>query len=739
MIRVWTNPVYPCNSFFTQSSFISRHKVFIRTIRPICTLPRYSKPSFNKATLLSITRLSLRQHSPTVPYYTLLRHSCLIPTSYSLGALMLTTSTLTPQRELSSIQANTKISRGEDISNSRIKQWMKHILHFLDHWLLEPLLTLRRFVHILLLFTPVLLSSPALVLGNVKNEDTSGSLWWYDFLATQMERAGPSFIKLAQWIASRTDLFPMALCQRLGKLHSNVDPHSFSYTKKVLETTFGQSMDDIFLEFNPDPLGVGAIAQVYKATLRPEIVLNKGNIVKDFIVGDKQTVTLDCISTTDELGRQLNVHTAVAIKVIHPKARQIVRRDLNIMLFFASLLDWLPTMRWLSLPDEVRVFGNMMKDQLDLRIEGQHLERFNQLFADNTEIRFPKPYLHFTSKDVLVEEYENGIPLSVFLHQAAMMKRKHLRQQEDALVVNDIDDDDDGDAQVNHGGVFDHKIANIGLNAFLYMLIVYNFVHADLHPGNIMIKFYKPSAHHPFQIAWSKLWHRELKDDGDLVVNRVLAVQDETELFHELLYELDQEGYVPQLVMLDTGLVNELNDKNRRNFLDLFGAVAKFDGYRVGELMVERCQSPERVIQPDIFALRMQNLILGLKQNTFHLGTVKIGDLLSEVRDMVRAHHVKLEGDFINVVVGIMLLEGIGRQLDPNLDLFKNALPVLRKYSIQDGGKNTIEGMKDVQEHGVMSPHWIKVWIFLELRNWLIRNTRENEWLQLCDILCFNN
>lgn len=106
--------------------------------------------------------------------------------------------------------------------------------------------------------------------------------------------------------------------------------------------------------------------------------------------------------------------------------------------------------------------------------------------------------------------------------------------------------------------------------------------------------------------------------------------------------------------------------------------------------------------------------------------------------NMVRMHHVKLEGDFVNVVVSIMLLEGIGRQLDPDLDLFKSALPVLRDYTIKDRGKAAIEGVKDVQAHG-SAPHWIKVWVFLELRNWLFRNTREEEWLQMCDILCFNN
>ena len=262
------------------------------------------------------------------------------------------------------------------------------------------------------------------------------------------------------------------------------------------------------------------------------------------------------------------------------------------------------------------------------------------------------------------------------------------------------------------------------------MLIFYNFVHADLHPGNIMIKFYKPKAHHPVQKAWSKAMGRYLKDDGEVAVERILAVGDNPVEMHKELLALKEEGYSPRLVFIDVGLVNELNDVNRRNFLDLFQAIAEFDGYRAGELMVERCRTPELVINPDVFALRMQNLILGLKHNTFNLGAVRIGNLLHNAMNMVRAHHVKLEGDFVNVVVSIMLLEGIGRQLNPDLDLFKSALPVLRDYSIKNHGKATIDVVKDVQMHG-SAPRWLKVWIFLELRNLFVRNERENEWLQM--------
>ncbi|KAI9261314.1 ABC1-domain-containing protein [Helicostylum pulchrum] len=596
----------------------------------------------------------------------------------------------------------------QQVSNYKLVRIAQSIIRFIDQWVLEPILTLHRFAHILVLFIPVAVTVPIVYFGQkVDKEDTTGTLWWYDFLATQMERAGPTFIKLAQWVASRTDLFPLALCARLSKLHSNVDPHPFSYTKQVIEEAFGRPLGQVFTELDPVPLGVGAIAQVYKARLRPNVLLNHSQ--EQFTLKEN-IVTSDSVQVLDKEGKPIVLHTAVAIKVLHPKARQIVQRDLIIMQYCAKLLTLIPTIHWLSLPDEVRVFGEMMKEQLDLRGEADNLKRFNKDFKGSYNVKFPKPLAAFSTKDMLLEEHEKGIPLDLFLKQASWA-REH-----------DVE------------GVFDHKIADIGLNAFLHMLIFYNFVHADLHPGNIMVEFYKPSAYHPLRLAWSKLIGNELVDDGELAVNRILAVKEDADKLQNELEALDKEGYSPRLVFIDTGLVNELNEVNRRNFLDLFQAIAKFDGYRTGELMVERCKSPELVIHPDVFALRMQNLILGLKQNTFHLGAVKIGNLLHETMNMVRSHHVRLEGDFVNIVVSIMLLEGIGRQLNPDLDLLKNALPVLRDYSIKEGGKVALENIKYPQANG----HWIKVWIFLELRNYLGRNTRDEEWLQLCDILCPN-
>jgi aarF domain-containing kinase len=232
----------------------------------------------------------------------------------------------------------------------------------------------------------------------------------------------------------------LALCSRLSKLHSNVDPHPFSYTKRVIEEAFGRPLDQVFTELNPEPLGVGAIAQVYKARLRPDILL--GHPEEQFALKNN-VITSDSVQTSDSDGNPIILHTAVAIKVLHPKARQIVQRDLIIMNVVAKILTLIPTIHWLSLPDEVRVFGEMMKEQLDLRGEARNLERFNEYFRDQYDVKFPKPLVAFSTRDMLLEEYERGIPLDIFLNQAYLARK------------NDVE------------GVYEQKMANVGLNAFL--------------------------------------------------------------------------------------------------------------------------------------------------------------------------------------------------------------------------------------------------------------------------------
>lgn len=78
------------------------------------------------------------------------------------------------------------------------------IVLFLDAYIWEPICTGFRFLHLVIIFVPVILTVPAIWLGprqRDRDNEKSGTLWWYWFLVNSMERAGPAFIKV--YILSR--------------------------------------------------------------------------------------------------------------------------------------------------------------------------------------------------------------------------------------------------------------------------------------------------------------------------------------------------------------------------------------------------------------------------------------------------------------------------------------------------------------------------------------------------------
>ncbi|KAK3047140.1 hypothetical protein LTS18_013218, partial [Coniosporium uncinatum] len=489
-------------------------------------------------------------------------------------------------------------------------KWRIVLYRFFDDYLVEPICTCFRFLHLVVIFVPVIATIPLIWFGKRQKDrdnERSGTLWWYGFLVSSMERAGAAFIKLGQWAASRQDVFPAEMCSIMGALHSHAPAHSLAKTKRIVERAFeGRPFDEIFEEFKEEPLGVGAIAQVYKAKLKPDLAaVGDADVEKQPNLQERvmKNVNVALKSTPSRVPSNY-----VAIKVLHPNVERIVRRDLRIMGFFAAVINAIPTMEWLSFPDEVQQFGEMMRLQLDLRIECANLTIFRKHFKDRTTAWFPFPYAQYTTRQVLVEEFATGIPLEDFLE--------------------------------NGGGVFQKEIADEGLDAFLRMVLIDNFIHADLHPGNIMVRFYKPEKLDVPKMPFGSKENKQLKemenskDVTEEVLQRLRPLRKDPQGWKSQLEELDHEGYRPQLIFIDTGLVTELNETNRTNFLDLFKAVAEFDGYKAGHLMVKRCRQPDAVIDGEVFALRMQHLVLGVKSRTFALGNIKIGDILNEVMSM---------------------------------------------------------------------------------------------------------
>ena len=459
-----------------------------------------------------------------------------------------------------------------------------------------------RFMMLSVLFLPVAITFPFWYFISLKKLDSQKSeeksqlpLWWLHYLVWTLEQSGPTFIKVGQWASSRTDLFPAWICDVLSKLQDNVYPHSFSYTKWRIESAFNSKLGDLFEFFDPNPIGVGAVAQVYKAKLK-----------------------------------NTNVDGYVAIKVLHPNVRELVHLDLNIMQSVAKLIEFsIPETHWLSLPDEVVIFGDMMKQQLNLENEGKNLLKFAENFKHWSSVGFPEPLLSgYSNDDILIENWVNGVPMQKFLSW--------------------------------NQNIFDREIASIGLTSFLKMLILDNHLHADLHPGNILVSFADSegcfiSAH---EIA------------------KLSAINDRSVWLSEL-ETLYREKYTPFVYYLDAGLTCSLSPQDLTNFIDLFKAITDFDGNLISSLMVKRSKTPWTVVNFDDFSKSMNIFMAKIRRNTFSLKHMEVSDILRFVFNTVRNYHVKIDGEFANIGVAIMLMEGVGKKLEPDMDLLRAAVPFL--------------------------------------------------------------
>lgn len=76
--------------------------------------------------------------------------------------------------------------------------WLSLTFAF-DTYIFEPLATSFRFLHLVVIFMPVVFSTPVMLFGSRhvnRDNERGGTLWWYAFLVHSMERAGPAFIKV---------------------------------------------------------------------------------------------------------------------------------------------------------------------------------------------------------------------------------------------------------------------------------------------------------------------------------------------------------------------------------------------------------------------------------------------------------------------------------------------------------------------------------------------------------------
>jgi hypothetical protein len=194
---------------------------------------------------------------------------------------------------------------------------------------------------------------------------------WYRWVASCLASSGAAFIKWGQWAATRTDMFPIELCNALSELHNSAPSHSWEFTQSQVEASLDipkGTLFEVFESFDTEPLGSGSIAQVHAARLQS---------------GER-----------------------IAAKVRHPHVARLIDMDFRLMEMLAGVCDRLPGLRWLHLRDSVSQFSHTMAAQAHLNVEAHHLEVLNHNFRKWDQCRFPSPI--YASSSLILESFEEG-------------------------------------------------------------------------------------------------------------------------------------------------------------------------------------------------------------------------------------------------------------------------------------------------------------------------------------------
>lgn len=191
-------------------------------------------------------------------------------------------------------------------------------------------------------------------------------------LVIALQDLGPSFIKIGQALATRPDIIGPEVALDLLKLQDNVPPFSAEKAREIIEEDLGATIEELFSEFDENPIGAASIAQVHMAT------------TKD---GNK-----------------------VAVKVLRPGIAEAFGRDLEAFRWLAGIVEFFSReARRLRPSKVVETITEVIALEMDLRIEAAAAAELKQNTKDNPHYDVPTVDWDRTSRQVLTTNWVDGI------------------------------------------------------------------------------------------------------------------------------------------------------------------------------------------------------------------------------------------------------------------------------------------------------------------------------------------
>ena len=190
-------------------------------------------------------------------------------------------------------------------------------------------------------------------------------------LARDLEKLGPTFIKLGQLLSTRADVLPIAYIEALARLQDDVEPFSFAEVERIVSEELQTRISKAFAEFDAIPIAAASLGQVHRAVLR-----------------DGRTV---------------------AVKVQRPGVRELILEDLEAFTEIAQLLDrHFEAGRLYQFEKMVEEFRKTILRELDYKREAQNLITLRENLEEFERIVVPAPVLDFTTGRVLTMDFVFG-------------------------------------------------------------------------------------------------------------------------------------------------------------------------------------------------------------------------------------------------------------------------------------------------------------------------------------------
>ncbi|MEY2659771.1 MAG: putative protein kinase UbiB [Pseudomonadota bacterium] len=406
-------------------------------------------------------------------------------------------------------------------------------------------------------------------------------------LRMALEHLGPIFVKFGQVLSTRRDLLPPDVADELARLQDRVPAFPSEVAISTIERAFGRSIDEIFIEFDREPVASASIAQVHFATLS----------------GDPGPP------------RQ------VAVKVLRPNMLSVIDKDLDLMRLMAGWLERLSADgRRLKPREVVAEFDKYLHDELDLVREAANAAQLRRNMEGLDLVLIPEMFWDHCHREVIVMERMSGIPIS---------QVERLRE----------------------AGVDIPKLARDGVTIFFTQVFRDGFFHADMHPGNIQVS-------------------------------------------------VDPATF-GRYVSLDFGIVGTLTEYDKEYLAQNFTAFFRRDYKRVAELHIESGWVP-----PQTRVDELEAAIRAVCEPYFDrpLKEISLGMVLMRLFQTSRRFQVEIQPQLVLLQKTLLNIEGLGRQLDPELDLWSTAKPFLEKWMMEQVGPKRLW-----QELRNQAPYYAKI------------------------------